>query len=192
MPQKGKPEVVKALGKFLLKIGGWEMFGEAPSVPKALIIAAPHTSNWDGYWALAYKAALGIDIHFFAKHSLFWFPLGNILKAMGAIPLNRNKAESAVQQAVRMFANEERFFFGLAPEGTRSRTPGWKSGFYRIATEAKVPVVPGFLNYGKKRIGIGEPYELTGDVDADMKHIATMYVDAAGRWPDKASPVRFP
>ena len=184
--------MLKRLGNLLLKLGGWTAFGEHPTVPKAIFIAAPHTSNWDGYWALVFKASIDIDIRFFAKHSLFWFPLGNLLTALGGIPLDRGQAGSAVSQAVRMFNESESFYFGLAPEGTRSLTNGWKSGFYRIATEAGVPVIPGFLNYAEKRIGIGEPFELSGDIDADMSRIARMYEQAVGRWPEKASPIRFP
>ncbi len=184
--------MLKRLGRLLLKLGGWRPFGEHPTVPKAVFIAAPHTSNWDGYWALVYKASLGIDIRFFAKESLFWFPLGNLLRALGGIPLDRGKAGSAVSRAVQMFEDEDSFYFGLAPEGTRSLTPGWKTGFYRIATEAGVPVVAGFLDYRNRRIGIGEPFELTGDANADLIRIAAMYTDVAGRWPEKASPIRFP
>ncbi|MEL7186256.1 MAG: 1-acyl-sn-glycerol-3-phosphate acyltransferase, partial [Pseudomonadota bacterium] len=154
-------------------------------------IAAPHTSNWDGVWALVYKVALGLDIRFFAKHSLFWFPLNILLRSLGGIALDRRRAGSAVQLAVQKFETEETFFFGLAPEGTRSLTPGWKTGFYRIAQQANVPVIPGFLDFGRRQIGLGEPYELTGDMDTDIAHFAALYADIEGRWPAKASPVRF-
>ncbi len=162
-----------------------------PDTPKAVFIAAPHTSNWDGFWAMVYKVAIRADIHFFAKHSLFWFPLGNLLRALGGIGLDRSRAGSAVQQAIDMFNTEDSFYFGLAPEGTRTKKPGWKSGFYRIAEGAGVPVYLGFLDYKHKRLGIGRRLDLTGDQEADLAVCREYYADFEGRWPDKTSPILF-
>lgn len=167
------------------------MIGSVPDVPKGVFIAAPHTSNWDGVVALTYKVAVGLDIHFFAKHTLFWFPLGNILRALGGIPLNRSKATSAVTLAVDMFRKNDRFFFGLAPEGTRSLTKGWKTGFYRIAIDAGVPVFLGVIDYEKKQIGIVKRLDLSGDMVRDLQACAEVYRDIKGRWPEKTAPIRF-
>lgn len=183
--------MLQAIARWLLRIGGWTMVGGAPPDRKAVVIAAPHTSNWDGLWALAYKVAIGIDIHFFAKDTLFWFPLGNILTALGGIPIDRGKASSAVQQAIDSFAAADSFYFGLAPEGTRRRTRGWKTGFYRIAEGAQVPVYFGFLDYENRRIGIGPRFELTGDRDADLAACREFYANIRGRWPEKQSPIEF-
>lgn len=179
------------VARLLLWLGGWTVIGVAPSVHKAVIIAAPHTSNWDGYWALVYKVAVGLDVRFFGKQSLFWFPLNLLLRGLGGIPLNRGHASAAVHQAIDAFNNNERFFFGLAPEGTRSRMPGWKTGFYRIAEGAGVPVGLGFIDYAKKQIGIGPMLTLTGDKDADLLICRQFYAAIKGRWPEKASPVVF-
>jgi 1-acyl-sn-glycerol-3-phosphate acyltransferase len=184
--------MLRSFARWMLRAGGWTTVGGVPEVPKAVFIAAPHTSNWDGLWALVYKVAFDIDVKFFAKHSLFWFPLGNILRALGGIDLDRGKAGTAVDEAIRMFETEEQFYFGLAPEGTRKKTAGWKTGFYRIAMGAGVPVYLGLLDYGRRRIGIGRKMELTGDVDADMAVIREFYEGVDGRWPEKASPVVFP
>ncbi len=184
--------MLRRFAQWLLKVGGWTPVGGTPDVPKAVFIAAPHTSNWDGLWALVYKVAFDIDVKFFAKHSLFWFPLGNILRALGGIDLDRGKAGTAVNEAIRMFETEEQFYFGLAPEGTRKKTKGWKTGFYRIAMGAGVPVYFGMLDYGRRRIGIGERMMLTGDMEADMAVIREYYKGIDGRWPEKASPVVFP
>jgi len=184
--------MLRRFAQWLLRVGGWTTVGGTPDVPKAVFIAAPHTSNWDGLWALVYKVAFDIDVKFFAKHSLFWFPLGNILRALGGIDLDRGKAGTAVNEAIRMFETEEQFYFGLAPEGTRKKTKGWKTGFYRIAMGAGVPVYFGILDYGRRRIGIGERMMLTGDVEADMAVIREYYKGIDGRWPEKASPVVFP
>lgn len=182
---------LRPLARLILKLGGWTAVGEAPAAERAVIIAAPHTSNWDALWGLTYKVAVGIDVRFFAKHTLFWFPLGQLLTALGAIPLDRAHAGGAVRRAVDAFARHDAFYFGLAPEGTRSRAPHWKSGFYRIATEADVPVVLGFFDYGNRRLGIGPTVQLTGDRDADMSRIAAFYADITGHRPENATPVRL-
>lgn len=182
---------LRPVARLLLKLGGWTAVGERPSADRAVVIAAPHTSNWDALWALTYKVARGLDIRFFAKHTLFWFPLGRILSALGAMPLDRSHAGGAVRQAVDAFSGHDTFYFGLAPEGTRSRTTHWKSGFYRIASEANVPVALGFLDYGARRLGLGPTIHLTGDRQADMARIAEFYEPVTGRHPENASPVRF-
>lgn len=184
--------MLQVIAKAILKIGGWTIVGTHPQVPKAVIVAAPHTSNWDGFWGLVCRVALDVEIHFFAKKSLFWFPLDILLRSLGGIPLDRKRAASAVDQAVEMFRNSESFYFGLAPEGTRSRVDHWKSGFYRIAAGADVPVILGFLDYGRRRIGLGPTVELSGDWQKDLAFCQAFYEDIQGRWPEKAGPVTFP
>ncbi|NNF40586.1 MAG: acyltransferase [Woeseiaceae bacterium] len=183
--------MLRGLARLLLRIGGWTAVGEMPDVPKGVVIAAPHTSNWDGVWALIYKVAIGAEIHFFAKQSLFWFPLGTLLRSLGGIPLDRSRAGSAVQHAIDLFNQQDRFFFGLAPEGTRKLMPGWKSGFYRIAAGARVPVFMGFLDYRHKRVGIGDRVDLSGDPEADLAVFREFYKDIQGQHPAQTSPIVF-
>lgn len=183
--------MLRALARLILRIGGWTPIGGPPDAPKAVVIAAPHTSNWDGFWGLVYKVAIGAEIHWFAKHSLFWFPLGTLLKALGGIELDRKRAGSAVQQAIDMFESNDPFYFALAPEGTRKLKAGWKSGFYRIAEGAGVPVYLGFLDYEHKRVGIGPRFDLSDDQDADLERLRDFYGEIQGRWPKNTSPVRF-
>ena len=183
--------MLQAIAKLILRIGGWEMVGDFPAEKRAVVIAAPHTSNWDGFWALVYKVAMQLDIHFFAKRSLFWFPLNVLLRALGGIPLDRKRAGSAVDQAIEMFISRESFYFGLAPEGTRSRADHWKSGFYRIADGADVPVILGFLDYGNRRIGIGPTLRLSGDPQKDLEFFREFYRDIRGRRPEMAGPITF-
>ena len=183
--------MLRWLGRTILKLGGWTPVGGIPDEPRVMFIAAPHTSYWDAVWALAYIASIGLKASFFAKQSAFFFPVGNILRAMGGIELDRSRPGTAVQQAIEQFEKNESFYFGLAPEGTRRKTAGWKSGFYRIATGANVPLYLGFLDFGNRRIGIGPRVDLTGDVDADLAVIRDFYKDIEGRWPEKASPIKF-
>ena len=170
-------------------MGGWTVVGKAPDIHKAVFIVAPHTSNWDGFWALVCVVALRLDVHFFGKKSLFWFPLSVLLKGLGGIPLDRSAAHSAVQQAIDAFDSAHRFNFALAPEGTRSKTVGWKTGFYRIAEGAGVPVFLAFIDYRGKRLGIGPMLTLTGDMRADLEICRFFYDARRGYRPAKASPV---
>ena len=183
--------MLRKFAQWLLRVGGWTPIIPQLDVPKAVFVAAPHTSNWDGFWALTYKVAFDIDVQFFAKHSLFWFPLGNILRALGGIDLDRGQAGSAVTQAIEEFREQESFYFGLAPEGTRKKKPGWKTGFYRIAVGAGVPIYLGFIDYRKKRIGLGPRLDPSGDPEADLAICREFYASVTGRWPEKASPIVF-
>ena len=177
----------------LLKIGGWTLVGEHPQVAKAVIIAAPHTSNWDGIWGLIAKVALRVDVKFFGKASLFWFPLGVLLKAMGGIPLDRDNPGSSVESAVREFNARDKLYFAMAPEGTRGLKKYWKTGFYRIAAGAGVPVVLAFFDYERRRLGIGPTIDLSGDPDVDIKTIGAFYAEnASAKHPEKIGPVAFP
>ena len=183
--------ILPRIARFLLKLGGWTAVGHHPDIRKAVLVGAPHTSNWDGFWALVYITYIGLDVKFFVKDSMFWFPMGKLLRAFGGIPLDRRNARSSVSEAIAEFDHCDQFYFGLAPEGTRSRTDGWKSGFYRIAEGANVPIVLGFFDYGTRRLGLGPMMTLTGDQDADLAIISSFYTSVGGRWPEKTSPIEF-
>ena len=184
--------MLKLLAKGILRLGGWTAVGEKPTFEKAIFIVAPHTSNWDGIWALAYTVSIDMDVHFFAKHSLFVFPLGAVLRVLGGIPLDRDEPGLAARKAVDAFQENDSFYFGLAPEGTRALKTHWKSGFYRIAKGAGVPIVLGFLDYGNRRLGIGPMIELSDDRSTDMLRIREFYASITGRWPEKTNPAVFP
>ncbi len=179
------------VAKFLLWLGRWTPVGPTPCTRKAVIIGAPHTSNWDGYWTLVYKVAYGVDVKFFVKKQMFWFPMSVLLNGMGGVPLDRRDSHSAVKQAVTAFNEKDDYLFGLAPEGTRSKAKGWKSGFYRIAEEAGVPVVFGFFDYSKRRLGFGPMMMLTGDVEADMTIIRSFYESVKGHAEEKTGPIQM-
>ncbi|HEU4669780.1 MAG TPA: 1-acyl-sn-glycerol-3-phosphate acyltransferase [Dyella sp.] len=147
----------------LLRLSGWRLHGEFPDVPKAIVIGAPHSTNWDGVWGLLMKVALGIDISIMIKREVLDSPLGVILRPLGLIPIDRGAATDVVGQMAQRFARLERMWLGITPEGTRKRVAQWKSGFLRIARAADVPIVPVFIDYPSRTFTLGVPVTLGAD-----------------------------
>lgn len=175
-PRIHRSALVRWIGRTVLRLGGWRMEGAFPDLPKVVLIGAPHSSNWDGVWGFAVLMASGLDLKVLGKDSLLKVPvMGPILKSLGVIPVDRKAAQGVVEQAARMIRDADRFWYGLAPEGTRKVVEKWKPGFWRIAKAAAVPVVPAYFHYGRKIIGIGAPFELTDNYDADVARIRSWY-----------------
>ena len=163
-------------GRNLLRIGGWRMVGAFPDLPRLVMIGAPHSSNWDGVWGFGVKLALGLDVRILGKDSLFRIPLlGTLLRRMGVIPVDRKAAQGVVSQAAALIRGSDRFWYGLAPEGTRKRVEQWKTGFWKIARAADVPVLPAYFHYGQRVVGIGPPFALSDDMHADIARIQAWY-----------------
>ena len=143
-----------------------------------------------GHLALLAAAMLELDFSFFGKNTLFRGPLGWFLRHMGGIPLDRSRNQSFVSQAVSWFDSHERFALGVAPEGTRYLTAGWKTGFYHIAAQAKVPIVLGYIDYSRKEGGIlPEILVPTGDIERDFKDLARLYGPCVARHPERKAPI---
>jgi 1-acyl-sn-glycerol-3-phosphate acyltransferase len=176
-----------------LRLAGWEFEGPAPTVKKCVVLAWPHTSNWDGVLLLACAARLGVKMSWMIKDDWVRGPVGILLRQLGAVAVNRKAAHNLVDQMVAAFAATDRLMLVIPPEGTRSRAETWKSGFYHIARGANVPVLPSYLDYGRKRAGIGAPIDLTGDVKADMDAIRAAYaaLDPVGHIPANVGPIRL-
>jgi 1-acyl-sn-glycerol-3-phosphate acyltransferase len=168
-------------GRTVLRFGGWTIEGDFPDVPKLVLLAAPHSSAWDAIWGLAAKLAMGVDIAFLAKAELFRGPIGWILRGLGGIPVDRKRAQGAVDQAAASIRNSERMWFVLAPEGTRRRVEHWKSGFWHIARAADVPVFCAWFHYPDRKIGLGQLFDMTGDLKADMARIREYYRPYVGK-----------
>lgn len=167
---------VRWIGRTLLRLGGWRMEGEFPDLPRVVLIGAPHSSNWDDIWGLGAKLALGLDVRILGKDSLFRIPLlGLVLRRMGVMPVDRNAAHGVVQQAAALLRGNARFWYGLAPEGTRKRVERWKTGFWKIAKAADVPVLPAYFHYGRRVVGIGPVFHLGEDMHADIARIQAWY-----------------
>ena len=163
------------LGRTILRLGGWRMVGAFPDIPKLVLIGAPHSSNWDGVWGFAAKLALGLDLKVLGKHQLFWWPLGVLMRGLGVIAVDRTAAAGVVDQAAALLRTNDKFWFGLAPEGTRKPVERWKAGFWKIAKAADVPVLPAYFHYPDRIIGVGPTFALTDDMHADLARIRAWY-----------------
>jgi 1-acyl-sn-glycerol-3-phosphate acyltransferase len=184
VPARGNAATI-GLGRLALRLGGWRVEGEFPDTPKAVIIVAPHTSNWDFVWGFSIKLALGLRASFLGKHTLFWGPAGPLLRWLGGIPVDRKVAQSVVEQTADAFRASERLYLAVAPEGTRKRVSHWKSGFYRIAVEADVPILPVSLDYRNRVIGLRPVFQTTGDYERDLPQLRALFRSDMAREPDR-------
>jgi 1-acyl-sn-glycerol-3-phosphate acyltransferase len=179
------------IGHAFLRVAGWKTDGERPAVDRYVIIAAPHTSNWDMPFMLAMAFVYDIPVRWMGKHTLFKAPFGPFFERLGGIPIVRHRPGGVVGQMVEHFENGEPLVLMVPAEGTRSHVDYWKSGFYHIARGADVPVILSYLDAGKKVGGIGPAIELTGDYRADMDKIREFYADKQGFRPEKAGVIRL-
>jgi len=175
------PSLVSRLCRALLRWSGWRVTGTLPDVPKLVLIGAPHSSNWDGVWALAFKVALRVDVRFIIKNDYTKGVLGPLVRGLGGIGIDRAAAHDVVTQMRLQFAGQDKLWLGITPEGTRKKVKKWKSGFWHIARAAGVPVQLLYFHYPDKTIGLGPLIELTDDLDADMARIREYYVPFQGK-----------
>jgi len=183
--------MLKRLAGFLLRRLGWTVDGAVPSVTRCVVVAAPHTSNWDLLYLLLMAWSKGLKISWLAKHSLFWPPLGWILRALGGVPVIRHRPEQRVSATAALFGALDRLYLVIPPEGTRSRTAYWKSGFYWIAREAAVPVQLTALDYTTKAGTFGPLLDASASPSAFMDQVRAFYAGRQGRYPDDFGPVRL-
>ena len=179
------------IGRIWLRSFGWRTSGELPDTPRVVLIAAPHTTNWDGAFMIATAWVFRIKLHWIAKKSLVSGPFGGILRTLGAVGVDRNKPVGQVEQVAERIRESDGIFLAIAPSGTRSYREHWKSGFYWIALEAGVPIVPSFLDWGNKHSGVGPAIETTGDIVKDMDQIRAFYDGMTGKYPKKQNPIRL-
>ena len=175
------------LGRTVLRLSGWKILGEIPAIPEMVIIVAPHTSNWDFIIGIAAKLALNLKASWLGKHSIFFWPLTPLLRHLGGIPVDRNSAQGVVEDVAHLFKTRDHLVLALSPEGTRKRVEKWKTGFYRIAVLAAVPILMIRLDYATKAITIGPLLHPTGDLEQDLTHISEFFAGATGKHPDQFS-----
>lgn len=170
-----------------LKIAGWKIEGQLPEhARKCVFIAAPHTSNWDLPMTLMVAFALELRPRWMGKASIFNWPFGGVMRWLGGIPVDRSKSNNLVESSAEAIRNaDEPLQLIVPPEGTRSKTRHWKTGFYYIAQSAQVPIILAYMDYETKRSGMGPLFEPTGDIDADMARIKAFYQPFKGKNADQ-------
>lgn len=171
----------RALCRGMLRLCGWSLVGDFPDVSRAVLIAAPHSSWWDGVWGLLMKVGVGAEIHFMGKQELFRGPLGKVLRRLGGMPIDRGAAKGVVEQMIDQLEHHDALWLGIAPEGTRKPVARWKSGFWHIAHDAGVPIVTAWFNYPDKTIGVGPLFHTSDDMEADLLRLRAFYAPFRGK-----------
>lgn len=190
-PRSLRRRLRQQVGEAYLKLTGWDVDAGRPDVDKAVVIAYPHTSNWDITFTLAAAYVLDVDIQWLGKKSLFDPPFGFMLRWLGGVPVDRSKRTKMVDAMAETMRDMARGLIIIPPEGTRSAAGRWKSGFYWVAVGAEVPIVLGYVDFGRKRAGLGEMFRPTGDLHADFAQIRAFYEGMQGKFPDKQGPIRL-
>ena len=178
-----------SLAKWFLQLRGWRIEGEFPPDPKFVAIGAPHTSNFDFIVFLGVLGHFNRRARYIGKHSLFVGPLGWLMRKLGGIPVNRRGAGGLVDQVVEAFAAADEMILVIAPEGTRSRSKAWKSGFHNIARAAGVPIVPASVNGADRIATVGPPVVPSEDVVADMNQFRDFFGGVVGSRAGKETPI---
>ncbi len=179
------------IGRTFLWVFGWKTEGGPPPYAHAVFVAAPHTTNWDLPFMLAVAWSMRLAPTWFGKEAIFRFPFGSLSRFLGGIPIDRTKRHDYVRMAVDRIESEDRLYLVVSPPGTRKRTDSWKSGFYNIAKEAKIPICCGFLDFRRKVGGIGPTIIVSGDVKHDMKQLRAFYQEITPLYPDRKSEIRL-
>ncbi len=175
----------------ILTLSGWKLIGQPPEINKYIAIVAPHTSNWDFLVFLLFKFKHRLKTTFIGKHTLFIWPFRWFLTQIGGVPVNRSARNKVVDTIIQLFNENERMIFALSPEGTRSYTDHWKSGFYHIAINAKIPIQTCYLDTKSRTLGFGPLYYPTGDIKEDLAFIKAFYQDKQGINPEQFSKIAF-
>jgi len=177
--------MLRPLYKLLFKITGWRVEGGfPPELKKFVVVIAPHTSFWDFFVGYCAKEITRLKANFLVKKEVFKFPVGPILISLGGVPVDRNKSQYLVDRIVEIYDQRERFALALTPEGTRRKVQRWKSGFYRIAMKAHIPIILVGFDYGRKLVEIREPFYPSGDMEKEIEEIKSYFRGFEGKHPE--------
>ncbi len=177
---------LRLLSILILKLMGWKAVGCPIENARFVLIGAPHTSNWDFPLMIMVVLKLRLKVFWMGKNTLFPFPVGWFMKWLGGIPVDRSRAHNLVDQTVAQYKSEPEMIVLVPPEGTRSKVKEWKTGFYRIAVAAEVPVLMGYVDASKKEAGLADFYYPTGELEVDMPAIRAFYATKVGINPENA------
>lgn len=186
----GVSSFMHRLAKLLFRLAGWKTEGTVHQPSRFVVIAAPHTSNWDAFIMVTAAYVFRVKISWFVKDAAFFFPLGPIVRAFGGVPIDRTARRNVVGQAVDRFEQSGRLILAVPPEATRKKSTSWKTGFYHIARGARVPIVLGYVDYGRKVAGLGPAFMPTGDIEADFLVFEEFYAAVTPKFPDQRGAVR--
>ncbi len=186
IPSRVYPTWIQALGRWIMKVLGWRYTGGFSDAPRQVLIAAPHTSNWDGVVGLAAVAVCGVSVQVFAKRQLFVGPIGWMLRQFGGIPVDRDQPGGLVGRGVQALTGPEPAIVAVTPEGTRSTVDRWKTGFHRIALEADVPIAVAAIDWGTRQVGVVGTIHPSGDLEADLGAIGELLCGVEGKHPERA------
>jgi len=175
---------LRCLSIVLLKLIGWKAVGRPIENARFVLIGAPHTSNWDFPLMIMVVLKLRLRVYWMGKSSLFPFPVGWFMRWLGGIPVDRSRAQNLVDQTVAQYKSNPEMIVLVPPEGTRSKVKEWKTGFYRIAVNAEVPVLMGYVDAATKEAGLADFFYPTGDLEVDMPAIRAFYADKVGINPE--------
>jgi len=181
--------LLRLLSRMLLKVLGWKVEGTLPQSRKFVLIAAPHTSNWDAFYMIMVAFSFRVNLRWLGKHTLFKPPFGFLARFAGGLPIERSESHGNVKQAVDILNRSREIVLAVPPEGSRRNVSYWKTGFYYIALGAAVPVVPGYLDYSRKRTGVGPALVPSGNLPEDMERIKAFYQPMVGKYPRETSSV---
>lgn len=182
VPARGG-RVLRIFGRAILAALGWHFEGEVPNVPRCVVIVAPHTSNWDFVIGLAGLLALDLRVTWLGKHQIFRGPFGLLWRRLGGVAVNRAAPDGVAEQAMTVLTPPHATFLAIAPEGTRRKVERWKSGFWRIARAAGVPILPVAFDFRKRAVVFGELYTPTTDYAADLAALQRRFSAEMGRNP---------
>ena len=184
VPRRGNA-FSNALGLLAMHLSGWGFEGEFPNLSRFVVIVAPHTSNWDFPIGLMAMFALGLRGTFLGKDTLFWWPLGMIMRWLGGAPVDRSASHNVVEQATAHFLGSEKLVLVLSPEGTRRKLPEWRTGFYYVAKGAGVPIVPVAFDYSRKVFRVYPPVVTSESRDEDFGRLHALFNAGMARHPDR-------
>lgn len=184
-------KILKSFSKTILKLAGWQLNVVLPEENKFVLIGAPHTSNWDFPLALLTFWTLDQKIYWVAKIQMFWGPLYYLFTFLGGIPVDRSSSHGFIEQIAKRFNQADEMVLTISPEGSRSKTDYWKSGFYHIAISAKVPICLAYIDYSRRTLGFEQVLYPGDNIDADMEIIADFYKNIKGKRPQCQGPVRL-
>jgi 1-acyl-sn-glycerol-3-phosphate acyltransferase len=169
----------------LLAVGGWRIAGALPACPRFVVIVAPHTSSWDFIVGVLAMFATDLRLSWLGKHTIFRFPIGPLLRWLGGEPVDRSAPGGIVDKAIERFRERPQWVLGLAPEGTRRRADHWKTGFHRIAVRAAVPIVPVWIDYQAREVGIGAALSAGPDEAADVTALRSLFRKEMAKYPER-------